>query len=64
MPIDRDLKLWPEQREQGRTAGLHAAGLSTSEASSTGGILNDIVSRVIEIIVGEAGEEYAPHHTS
>lgn len=57
MRVDRALKQREERAWRARTAGLQAAGIEPVEGPGRAGILNDRVSRVLEFIVGHAGND-------
>ena len=57
MRVDRALKQKEEREWRAKAAGFQAAGLPQPEASRRAGILNDRVSKVLEFIVGEAGDD-------
>lgn len=57
MRVDRALKQREERAWRAKTAGLQAAGIHPVESPGRAGILNDRVSKVLEFIVGNAGED-------
>jgi hypothetical protein len=57
MRVDRALKQKEEREWRAKAAGLQAASPPQPEASRRAGILNDRVSKVLEFIVGEAGND-------
>jgi len=57
MRVDRALKQREEKAWRAKVAGLQAKGITPTEKMRKAGILNDRVSRVLEFIVGAAGED-------
>lgn len=57
MRVDRALKQREEKAWRAKVAGLQARGITPTEKMRRAGILNDRVSRVLEFIVGAAGED-------
>jgi len=57
MRVDRALKQREEKAWRAKVAGLQARGITPTEKMRRAGILNDRVSRVLEFIVGTAGED-------
>jgi hypothetical protein len=57
MRVDRALKQREEKAWRAKVAGLQARGITPTEQTRRAGILNDRVSRVLEFIVGAAGED-------
>jgi hypothetical protein len=57
MRVDRALKQREEKAWRAKVAGLQARGITPAEQMRRAGILNDRVSRVLEFIVGAAGED-------
>lgn len=57
MRVDRALKAREEKAWRARTAGLQATGSQDPVVLDKAGILNDRVSRVLEFIVGAAGND-------
>jgi hypothetical protein len=57
MRVDRALKLREERAWRAKTAGIQATGLPLTKTRAKGGILNDRVSKVLEFIVGNAGND-------
>jgi hypothetical protein len=57
MRVDRALKKRDERAWRAKSAGMQAAGLPAPETAARAGILNDRVSKVLEFIVGNAGND-------
>ncbi|TAQ86956.1 hypothetical protein B7494_g4711 [Chlorociboria aeruginascens] len=57
MRVDRALKQREEKAWRAKAAGLQARGIVLTEERGRAGILNDRVSKVLEFIVGAAGND-------
>ena len=57
MRVDRALKQREEKAWRAKCAGLQARGITPTGTMRTAGILNDRVSKVLEFIVGAAGND-------
>lgn len=57
MRVDRALKQREEKAWRAKSAGLQARGIIPDEQRRSAGILNDRVSKVLEFIVGAAGND-------
>lgn len=57
MRVDKALRLREEKAWRAKMAGLHARGITPREELRTAGILNEKVSRVLQFIVGAAGND-------
>lgn len=57
MRVDRVLKQREERAWRAKSAGLQARGITPNSQMRSAGILNDRVSKVLEFIVGVAGED-------
>ena len=57
MRVDRALKQREEKAWRAKSAGLQARGITPNPQMRSAGILNDRVSKVLEFIVGVAGED-------
>lgn len=55
--VDRALRQREEREWRAKTAGYYAAGLTLPESPRRAGFLNEKVSRVLEFLVGQAGQE-------